>query len=350
MKKITIGKFTIGANHPSFIIAEVGVNHNGDMTLAKKLVVEAKKAGADCVKFQTFKAKRLVTANASKAKYQLLTTNPKESQLEMLRKLELNVNNYKTLMALCVKVGILFLSTPYNFEDVDFLDSLGVKAFKLASMHLTELPTIYHIAKKGKPMLLSTGMSTLKEVKHAVKECKRAGNKKLIILQCTTNYPSKLEDANLLAIPMMRIKTGCLIGYSDHVPGINACIGAASLNACVIEKHFTIDTHMSGPDHSSSSSPQEFAQMVKAVREIELLKGNAIKKPTPLEKINMKGMRRSLVALTSIKKGTRITARMIGFKRPANGLNPNYYDRIIGKAAKKDILLNEILKKSLIQW
>lgn len=348
--KIKIGDTIIGNHKPCFIIAEAGVNHNGKLELAKKLVIEANKAGADCVKFQTFTAKGITTLDAPKANYQLLTTNPAESQREMLKKLELKRDDYITLMKLCEKVGILFLSTPYSFEDVDFLDTLGVAAFKLASIHLTELPMVRYVAKKQKPLFLSTGMSTMEEVKRAVREFKKTGNRDLILLQCTTNYPSKPEDANLLVIPTLKEQTGCLVGYSDHVPGINACLCAVSLGASVIEKHFTLDTRLPGPDHSSSSEPKEFSAMVKMVREVELLKGAAVKRLSTVEKVNAKNMRRSLVALTLIPKGTKVTASMIGFKRPATGLAPNLYDKVIEKVAKKDILPDELLKRNSIQW
>lgn len=344
-KQINMNGKIIDKNFPCFIIAEAGVNHNGSVDLALKLIAAARRAGADAVKFQTFKAENLVTENAPKAKYQLETTNAKESQKEMLKKLELKFADYLKLVRFAARQNIVFFSTPYNFEDVDYLSKLKVSAYKLASMHLTELPMIEYVAKKNKPVFLSTGMSTMKEIKTAAKVFTKTGNNNLIILQCTTNYPSRFEDANLKVMQTISDKTGTLVGYSDHTSGIEACVLAVAAGACAIEKHFTLDKNLPGPDQKSSANPQEFAEMVRRIRMAEKILGSPVKKIAVREKKNIVGMRRSLASKVAIPKGHKITTRMIGFKRPATGLSPNLYLEIIGKVAKKNIPADKILTR-----
>lgn len=340
---ITIKNRKIGKGQPTFVIAEAGVNHNGDLALAKELVRKAREAGADCVKFQTFVAENLVTDSAPKAKYQLKTTDPAESQFAMLKKLELKLEDYKELMGLCEELDIFFLSTPYNFRDVDFLESLGVWGYKLASMHLTELPMIQYVAKTGRPLFLATGMSTIQEIKDAVKIFEKNCNDKLILLQCTTNYPSRLEDVNLRVIGTMMNETNALVGYSDHTEGIEAAVLSVAAGAVVVEKHFTLDRDMRGPDQRSSSEPAEFTEMVKRIRQAEVIVGNEEKFVTEAEANNLTGMRRSLVATVEIPAGTVITANMLDFKRPATGLSPNLYHEVLGKRAKRNIPKNKLL-------
>lgn len=349
-RTITVNKRIIGDGQPTFIIAEAGVNHNGDLAIAKELVRKAKQAGADCVKFQTFVAENLVTDNAPKAKYQLKTTDPAESQFAMLKKLELKQEDYKELIKLCEELDIIFLSAAYNFKDVDFLGGLGVCGYKLVSMHLTELPMIKYTAKIGKPVFLSTGMSTMQEVKEAVKVFKETGNDKLILLQCTTNYPSRLEDVNLRVIRTMADETGVLVGYSDHTEGIEAAVLSVAAGAVVVEKHFTLDKKMPGPDQQSSIEPLEFAEMVRRIREAEVILGGADKIVTEAEANNLAGMRRSLVATMEIPAGVVITADMVDFKRPATGLSPNLYDNVLGKRAKRNIALNQLISRDDISW
>jgi N,N'-diacetyllegionaminate synthase len=333
-----------------YIIAEAGVNHNGDVNIALKLIDEASNAGADCVKFQTFKASQIVSKNSPKAKYQLLVTDPAESQSEMLKKLELDLDNYKVLIQRCKEKKIDFLSTPYNKEDADFLESINVSGFKIASGQLTELPFLIYVAKKKKTMIISTGMATMADVFNAVEAIRSTGNNDIIVLQCTTNYPSKIEDANVLA--MQSIKEACKVrvGYSDHVENNFACYAAVSLGAEIIEKHFTIDKNMEGPDHSSSLCPAEFKSLIFGIREIEKSLGTGLKVPSEIERENSYGMKRSLVALSNLRAGTILEEKHIGYKRPANGLNPNMIDIIIGKELLIDINEDEAFQYKSIKW
>jgi N,N'-diacetyllegionaminate synthase len=348
-KMLCIGDKKISSAHSVFIIAEAGVNHNGDINLAKQLIKKAKECGADCIKFQTFKAKQVATINAAKASYQLKTTDPKESQIEMLEKLELPAESYLELIQFSKEQGIIFLSTPYNEEDIDFLDDLGVQAFKLASMHAVEPKIIKHVASKGKPMILSTGMATLGEVDEAVKLFREAGNEQLVLLQCTTNYPSRLEDANLLSMQTMQNAFDVLVGYSDHTEDDTACIMSVALGASVIEKHLTLNKNLPGPDQSTSYEPLEFNRLVKSIRNAEKVLGSARKEPCEIEKINASGMRRSLVSRKNIPAGTEITENMLAFKRPATGLSPKFYDYVVGKKTKKEILADCQIKLSDIE-
>ena len=342
---IKIKNSKIGKNYPTFIIAEVGVNHNGDLELAKKLIKEAARCGADCVKFQTFKAEKLVLNNAPKANYQLQTTPNNESQLEMLKKLEMNYDKYFEIIKCCENEGVLFLSTPYNIEDVDFLEKLGVPAYKLASLHAAEPWFARYVAKKNKPIFLSTGMASLSEIEMTVQSIKETGNDKLIILQCTTNYPSKIEDTNLLAMITMEEKFNNIIGYSDHTEEDIACIASVALGARVIEKHFTLDKSLPGPDHTTSYTPIEFQNLVKNIRDTEKSLGSSIKQPCDIEKINMKSMRRSVVAKYNIEKGVKIIDSMIALKRPSTGISPIDLDKILGKKTK-----NKIFKDQMFKW
>ena len=342
---VKIGNITIGPGSQCFIIAEAGVNHNGDINLAKQLIKKAKECGADCIKFQTFKAEHVASANAPKASYQLKTTDPEESQIKMLKKLELPSESYEELIQFSKEQGIIFLSTPYNLDDVNLLDEMGVQAFKLASMHTVEPNIIKHVAKKGKPLILSTGMATLGEVDEAVKLFRETGNEQLVLLQCTTNYPSRQEDANLLSMRTMRDAFDVLVGYSDHTQDDTACVVSVALGATVIEKHFTLDKNLLGPDQSTSYEPEEFSRLIEVIRNAEKVLGSARKEPCEIEKINAVGMRRSLVAKNNIPAGTEITENMITCKRPATGLSPKYVDNVVGKKARKDIPAD-----ALIQW
>ncbi|MEO1163584.1 MAG: N-acetylneuraminate synthase [Chloroflexota bacterium] len=334
---ISIERYTIDTNQPCFIIAEAGVNHNGDEAIARELVEQAAKTGAHCVKFQTFSAERVVTRDAPKADYQLKTTNPQESQIEMLKKLVLPVDAYERLVQQTRDLGMVFMSTPYSEEDVDFLDELGVSAFKLASIHLAEPYFLQYVARKGKPMIVSTGMATLAEVDVAVRAIRETGNEQVILLQCTTNYPSRAEDANLRTITTMRHAFDVHVGYSDHTQTDTACIASIALGACVIEKHFTLDTSMPGPDQTTSYDPPAFTRLVQAIQETETLMGSAIKQPTAVELVNAKGMRRSIVTKRAIKAGETLTADMLTFKRPASGLKPVFLSQLVGKTVVTDL-------------
>jgi len=345
-----IGKAHISNTHPCYIIAEAGVNHNGQLDLALELVRRAKATGADCVKFQTFKASTIVTPDAPKANYQLEVTSRQESQFDMLKALELPMEDYKKIIALCQELDIQFLSTPYNIEDAAFLNKLNVDAFKIASGQLVELPFLDYVARLGKPIIISSGMATLSEVFEGVQTIRAAGNEQIALLQCTTNYPSRIEDTNLRAMVSMGQALDVLIGYSDHVANNYACLGAVALGAKVIEKHFTLDTNMPGPDHSSSLDPNGFKELVYGIRQTELALGDPIKKPTAAEITNTKGMRRSIVLNMDLPAGTVLEQKHLGFKRPATGIAPKRLHEVIGKKLSAGFPKDTILNNKHIIW
>jgi N,N'-diacetyllegionaminate synthase len=340
MKRVEIGGRTIGLGYPCFIVAEVGVNHNGSITLAKKLIDAAKRAGADAAKFQVFRAGRLVTKTAEKAAYQKRSIR-EGSQYDMLRKLELTEDEFRKLAAYAKKKNIIFLASAFDKESVDFLDELKVPAFKIPSGEITNFPLLKHIAKKGKPIILSTGMSNLGEVKEALKTIRKEGAKDIVLLHCVSNYPAKVEETNLRAMETLRHTFGLPIGLSDHTVGIVIPIAAAALGATIIEKHFTLDRKLLGPDHKASLEPDELREMVIRIREVEKALGNGIKKPTKIEEAIKKVVRRSIVARTNIPKGTVIVEDMLNLKRPSTGLEPKYLKKVVGKRAKKDIKIDE---------
>jgi len=348
-REISIGAKKIGNDYPVYVIAEAGVNHNGDIELAKKLIYEAKKAGADCVKFQTFKAESVVTSYAPKAKYQLEATGKAESQLEMLKKLELSADAYPELMSHAADIKIDILSTPYSFHDAKFLDELGFSAFKIASGQLVELTFLEKVAKLNKPVILSTGMGTMEEVIRAVETIQNSGNKDLIVLQCTTNYPSAIEDANILAMNSIASQCDVMVGYSDHVESNYACYAAVARGGRVIEKHFTLDKKMPGPDHSCSLDPGGFSELVEGIRKIESSLGNADKNPSQVELKNMVGMRRSIVATCDLSAGTVIKPEDITCKRPATGISPEMEKDVIGKRLKTAIKADQQIEFDLLE-
>jgi N,N'-diacetyllegionaminate synthase len=343
--KISIDGHKIGPGYPIFIIAEIGVNHNGDIELAKKMISKAAECGADCVKFQTFKAEDVVTQDAPKAKYQLKTTPTDESQIAMLKKLEMPFEAYDEIISYCKSHGLVFMSTPYSPEDVDMLDDLGIPAFKLASIHAAEPVFAKYTAQKSKPVIMSTGMATLGEVDESIRAMRETGNNDMIILQCTTNYPSKYQDTNLLSMTTMQSAFDVIVGYSDHTIGDTACIVSVGLGAKVIEKHFTIDKSLPGPDQSTSADPGEFKRLVENIRKAELIMGTGIKIPCDIERQNADGMRRSIVAKSDISKGETLNPEMFVFKRPATGIPPKFLEQLSGKIAFKNIVAD-----SLIQW
>ncbi|MBI4333129.1 MAG: N-acetylneuraminate synthase [Chloroflexi bacterium] len=336
----------VGEGQPCFIIAEAGVNHNGDVNLAMKLIDAAVEAGADAVKFQTFQAEEIVTASAGKAPYQKQTTREDEAQLDMLKRLELRPGDFKRLSAYARKRGIVFLSTAFDAGSVDLLCALGVPAFKIPSGEITNLPLLKHIAASGKPVILSTGMSTLDEIGEAIQVLRSQGTKNIVLLHCVSCYPAKLEDANLGVIETLRRTFGLPAGLSDHTVGIYAPIAAAALGACVIEKHFTLDKTFPGPDHRASLDPGELKEMVKAVRGVERAVGDGIKRLSREEKENRKAVRRSIVARVDIPAGTAITREMLDIKRPGTGLAPRYLDSVVGRRAKKKIESGEIITRA----
>jgi N-acetylneuraminate synthase/N,N'-diacetyllegionaminate synthase len=330
-----------------YVIAEAGVNHNGDLALAKELVEEAKAAGADCVKFQTFRAERIVTATAPKACYQLEVTSREESQLQMLKRLELSLDAHRELLTYCQKLQIDFLSTPYSLEDIEFLEGVGVLAYKVASGQIVEPDFLQAVARQGKPIYLSTGMATLAEVDDAVRTIRMTGNDQITLFQCTTNYPSSVEDANLFAIPTMAVACGCPVGYSDHTQTDTACLVAIGLGARVIEKHLTLDKGMAGPDHSASAEPAEFRRLVAAIREAEKALGSRRKEPCAAEVVNARGMRRSIVAARQIKAGELFSRELLAFKRPGTGIRPALLQELLGCRAHRDIAADEMITWSM---
>jgi len=342
MRKIKIDNKFIGEGEPVFIIAEAGVNHNGSIALAKKLVDAAKNAGADAVKFQTFKTDRVVTRHAEKADYQK-RADPNESQYEMLKKLELKDAEFRDLFDYAKKKGITFLSSAFDKESVDLLGDLGVSAFKIASGEITNLPLLEYIAKKKKPIILSTGMSTLGEIKDALSAIRHNGTEDIILLHCVTSYPAKKEDSNLKAIESLKQRFRLSVGFSDHTLGITIPLAAVALGAVLIEKHFTLDKRLPGPDHMASLEPDELVEMVSAIRDVEKALGKGSRRLTQEEKEIRKKVRRSIVAKEKILKGTVITEKMLDFKRPGTGIEPKHLDRIIGKKAKKNIGPDELI-------
>ncbi len=334
----------------TLIIAEAGINHNGDLDRAIALAEAAVRSGADCVKYQTFKAKRVVTPTAPKAEYQLETTDNAESQLEMLSKCELTLEMHQALRTRCAELGIQFLSTPYNFEDVDLLEEIGIDAYKIASGQIVELPFLKRVAQLGKPIILSTGMATLEEIDSAVAVIQANGNPTLSLLQCTTNYPSKIEDANLRVIPSLKDRYRLEVGYSDHTLGDEAAIAAVALGATIIEKHFTLDKSLPGPDHACSATPDEFALLAARIRSVEAALGDGVKQPTKAERANAPGMRRSIVTTRSIQAGDLFDASHLTFKRPASGLSPVRFDELVGKRALADLAANSIVTEDSVEW
>ncbi len=326
-----------------FVIAEAGVNHNGDIEIAKQLIDAASEAGADAVKFQTFQADSLVCRTAKKAEYQLETTDRTETQYDMLKKLELTPQMHRELIEHCLKKNIMFLSTPFDLESIKLLSELGMQIYKIPSGEITNLPYLREIAKQQKKIILSTGMSSMDEVKAAVNVLKNNGTEELILLHCNTQYPTPISDVNLLAMVKMREETGLPVGYSDHTQGIEVPIAAAALGAEVIEKHFTLDRKMEGPDHKASLEPQELMQMVVGIRKIESALGSKIKQVSESEMTNVAIVRKSIVAAANIKRGEKYTEKNLTTKRPATGISPMLWDEIIGKTADRDYKVDEII-------
>ncbi len=337
VKPINIGGRMIGPGHPCFIIAEAGVNHNGDLEMARQLVKAAAATGADAVKFQTFEAHKVVSATAPKAAYQNSTTDPAESQLDMIRKLELNADQHRELITLCGEKGVIFLSSPFDEDSVDLLASLGVSAIKIPSGEITNLPLVTRSAGKGKPMIVSTGMAYLSEVEIAVRAIEETGNRDYVLLHCVSNYPAAESDVNLAAMGTMSAAFGSLIGYSDHTPGIEIALAAVALGATVIEKHLTLDNKMTGPDHRASLEPQEFTRMVEAIRLVESALGHGRKEPAASESNTASVARKSLVANRDIPVGATLTGELVGIKRPGTGLPAAMMPQVLGRTAREQI-------------
>jgi N,N'-diacetyllegionaminate synthase len=333
-------------NKPVLIIAEAGVNHNGSLELARGLIDCAASSGADLVKFQTFSAARQATRTALKATYQVKNTGESESQFDMLRRLELTAAMHEELIAHCRMRNIGFFSTGFDIESVDLLVSLGQDRFKIPSGEITNLPFLRHIGGFGKEVILSTGMATLGEIEEAIEVLLSAGTArdKITLLHCTTEYPAPLDEVNLCAMQTMRDAFGVRVGYSDHTPGIEVAVAAVALGAAVIEKHFTLDRSLPGPDHQASLDPRELKAMVSAIRGIERALGDGIKRPTASELRNRSVVRKSIVARVGIVRGEVLTAEKLSAKRPGTGLSPMLWDRVVGTVARRNFEPDELIE------
>jgi len=330
----------------TLIIAEAGVNHNGDLVLAKKLIDIAAETGADLVKFQTFCADRLVTHAANKADYQTKAKGGNESQHEMLRQLELRPEMHKELIAHCALRNIGFFSTGFDIDSIDLLVSLGQDYFKIPSGEITNLPYLRHIGRLCKPVIISTGMATMGDIEAAIDVLEEAGTSRdnMTLLHCTTEYPTPMADVNLRAMLSIKSAFGVAVGYSDHTSGIEVAIAAVALGATVIEKHFTLDRNLTGPDHKASLEPSELKALVSAIRNIEVALGDGIKRLTPSEAKNKPIARKSLVVIQAIKAGELFTEHNISAKRPGTGISPMQWDKVVGRKAHRDYAVDELIE------
>ena len=332
-------------DNKTFIIAEAGVNHNGSVEMAFQLIDVAAAAGADAVKFQTFKAEKVIAANAPKAGYQKDTTGVDESQLEMVKKLELDETAHTRLYQYCQGKGIQFLSTPFDLGSIDLLERLGLKTFKIPSGEITNLPYLRKLGALKKRLILSTGMADLGEIEDALDVLTESGTplENITILHCNTEYPTPFEDVNLKAMLTIGRAFGVAVGYSDHTPGSEVAVAAVALGAAVLEKHFTLDRNLPGPDHKASLEPDELRAMVQAIRNIEKALGDGIKRPSPSEVTNKSLARKSLVATQPIKTGELFSADNITAKRPGAGISPMRWDEVLGQVAQKDYEKDELI-------
>ena len=326
-----------------FIIAEAGVNHNGSIKIAKDLINVAVESGADAVKFQTFKAEKLVSKTAEKADYQKKTTEASESQFDMLKKLELDVEAHQELLVYCQEKNIMFLSTPFDHDSINMLNDLGLETFKIPSGEITNLPYLRHVGSLNKKVVLSTGMSNLKEIGDALAILTNAGtlNENITVLHANTMYPTPMEDVNLNAMQTIHKEFGVAVGYSDHTIGIEVDIAAVAMGASIIEKHFTLNKAMEGPDHKASLEPEELKAMVSAIRNIEKALGSNEKILSPSEEVNLNIARKSIVASCPIRKGELLSEKNISTKRPGTGISPMKWDEIIGTIATKSYQMDE---------
>lgn len=344
VKAIQVAGYRIGPGEPCFVIAEAGVNHNGSLELARQLVDAAHAAGADAVKFQTFKAERLVTAAAPKAAYQQANTDAGESQLAMLQRLELSEADHRVLLAHCGTRGIQFISTPFDEASADLLAALDLPLFKLPSGELTNLPYLAHLARLGRPLIVSTGMSYLSEVEAAVRCFEANGNPPVALLHCVSNYPAAPADVNLRAMATLGLAFGVPIGYSDHTPGNEVTLAAVALGACIIEKHLTLDRTLPGPDHQASLEPNEFAAAVRGIRIVESALGNGRKVPAPSEANTAVVARKSIVALRNMSEDEVIGTENVGIMRPGTGLSPAMLSQLIGRRIRRPLAEGDVIK------
>jgi N-acetylneuraminate synthase len=349
MKAIEISDKTFGTGAPCFIIAEAGVNHNGDLQLAKRLIDAARNAGANAVKFQTWITDKLVAPDARMAEYQQKNVGGEQTQYEMLKQLELSFESFRELKDYAGQQNILFFSTPDEEESADFLDTLGVEIFKVGSGEVTNLPFLRHIALKGKPIILSTGMSTLGEVETAVRKIEETGNQQLVLLHCVSNYPADPADCNLQAMQTLRQAFGYPVGFSDHTLGIEVPIAAVALGACVIEKHLTLDKTMPGPDHRGSLDASEFSAMVKAIRTIESALGNGRKLPRLSELDTKKVVQKAIVVTRALQAGDRVEESDLALRRTSGGLSSEYLAMLIGKQLICNIEENAVITLDMVQ-
>ena len=326
-----------------YIIAEAGVNHNGSVELAHRLVEEAKLAGVDCIKFQTFVAENLVSRDAQKAEYQKNNTGSDETQLQMLKKLELSFEAFAALKEHCNEIGIDFLSTPFDFESLAFLDELDIPFWKIPSGEITNYPYLARLAKTGRRIVMSTGMCDVEDIEDAMAVLRENGATDITLLHCNTEYPSPYHDVNLRAMDAMREKFHVPVGYSDHTKGIEVPIAAAALGAEIIEKHFTLDNAMEGPDHIASLNPRDLKQMVDAIRNVEKALGKKEKKVSPSEEKNRHIARKSIVAKCAISKGDVFTEENLTVKRPGSGISPMRWKELLGQTAVKDFSEDELI-------
>ncbi|QCG93038.1 N-acetylneuraminate synthase (plasmid) [Azospirillum sp. TSA2s] len=351
MNDVLLGGKPVGEGHPCLVIAEAGVNHNGDMVLAHRLVDSAAEARADAVKFQFFFTEELITNKARKAAYQIATTGPDDSQFTMLKKLELSGEQHMELKRHCEARNILYLCTPYDIRSADILESMGVAGYKIASTDVTNLQLLRHVGRKNIPLLLSTGMCDLSEVDFAVRTLEDCGaGDRTILLHCLSEYPAPVDQLNLRAIQTLRGTFGCPTGYSDHTAGIGAGPWAVALGAMVIEKHFTLDRTLPGPDHPASIEPDELSALIREIRNVEAALGDGIKRVMPAEAANKPLMQKSLVAVRDIPAGERISADVLSAKRPATGLAPSWLDRVSGRRARLPISADMPLTLDMIDW
>lgn len=347
--QIKIENHHIGCDAPCFIIAEAGVNHNGNIETARQLVKEAAQAGADAIKFQTFKADLLVAPDAPKADYQKNQTDKNESQLEMLKRLEFSKENHIELKKCCIENNITFLSSPFDNTSADLLENIGVPAYKIGAGEITNFPFLAYVASKKKPIILSTGMSFLGEVDEAVRCIKKTGNNDLFLLHCVSNYPARAKDVNLRAILTIGAAFQLPVGYSDHTTGIEISLAAVALGACIIEKHFTLDRHLPGPDHQASIEPDELTKMIRAIRKVEQAMGNGQKEPAESEVETRSVARKSIVAAKDINKGSKLTIDALAIKRPGTGLPPYMLEYLNNRVADREIPAGTIISMEMLK-
>lgn len=348
VRPVLIGAQSVGPNLPCMIIAEAGVNHNGSLDMALRLVDAAAEAGADVIKFQTFKSEEVVSPIAPKADYQMRTTGAAESQLDMVRKLELSQQAFATLSRYCRQRGLVFLSTPFDYGSVDLLQALDVPAFKIPSGEITNLPFLTYIARQGKPIIMSTGMSHLDEVVTAVETLGAAGAVDLVLLHCVSNYPALASSVNLRAMKTLEEHFAVPVGYSDHTEGIEIPLAAAALGACVVEKHFTLDRTLPGPDHRASLEPGELAAMVKGIRNVQAALGDGRKVPVATESNTAAVARRSLVAACNLAAGTVLTEADIAIRRPGTGLPPTALPELVGRRLRQPVVAGTLFALEML--